>query len=188
MLPDELQRLLDQTDASEREAEALVSDLSEADVNWQAQPGLTWSVAQCLDHLTVMNEFYLRTFPALIDQARQRGGGRFAGLSPTAMGRLFIANVIEPPPRFKTKTPKQAVPRSNLTRAQLVPNFKASHEIYRQMVQSAAEVDVNAITGPNPFFNLVKMRVSTVLLIIPAHDRRHLWQAGNVKRSLRSRS
>jgi hypothetical protein len=56
------------------------------------------------------------------------------------------------------------------------------------MIEAAAEVDVNHVKGPNPFLKLIPMRVSTVLLLIPAHDRRHLWQAQNVKRALRSRT
>ncbi len=49
----------------------------------------------------------------------------------------------------------------------------------------AARVDVNTVTGPNPFLKLITMRISTVLQIIPAHERRHLWQAAKVKRALR---
>lgn len=186
MLPGELQELLNEIDVYERQAETLVADLSQDEVNWQPDPGRSWSVAQCLDHLTVMNEFYPRTFPRSVADAKARGVGPFAGLHPGPVGRWFVAS-MGPQPRFKLKSPKQAVPRATLRRDALVPAFKASHDIYRALVHAAGGVDVNKVTGRNPFLPFIQMRVATILLIIPAHDRRHLWQAENVKRAIRGR-
>lgn len=185
MLPRELQQLLDAVDAAERQAETLVGDVSQEEVNWQPSP-TSWSIAQCLDHLALINPFYLRGFAERLAEARQRGIGPFAGLHPTPIGRWFVRS-FEPPPRFKVKANAQVVPRSSLQREALVPNFKASHEVYRTMIVQAAEVDVNRVTGRNPFLPFISMRIATVLQIIPAHDRRHLWQANNVKQTLRAR-
>ena len=89
-LPPELTALLDAVTASEREASMLVADLSQEEVNWQQTPGESWSVAQCLEHLSLMNEFYLRGFAPLVDQGRQKGIGPFNGLSSSAIGRWFL--------------------------------------------------------------------------------------------------
>ena len=59
MLPAELQSLIDQIDECERTAERLLADMDDDRVN-QPPPYGGWSVAQCLDHLAVINEFYLR--------------------------------------------------------------------------------------------------------------------------------
>jgi hypothetical protein len=75
-----------------------------------------------------------------------------------------------------------------VSREEIVDAYKSSHDAYRALVRASADVDVNRVKGPNPFFKFIPMRVSTVLKIIPAHDRRHLWQAGNVKRALRELS
>lgn len=183
-LPPELLALAQSVDACERDAERLVSDMTEQEVNWQQQPGATWSVAQCLDHLAKINPFYVGGFVALVASARQKGIGPFDGLRSNAVGRWFV-NSMEPPVGRKIKARPQAVPRDQLPLDGLVEAFKRSHDRYRTLVESAADVDVNRVTGPNPFFRFIPMRVSTVLRIIPAHDRRHLWQAANVKRALR---
>jgi hypothetical protein len=182
-LPQELAGLLQEIDACEREAEELVSDLDEQRVNWQETPGRSWSIAQCLDHLAKMNVFYVTSFLPVVERARQSGGGQFAGLSPTPIGRWFV-NSMGPNGQRKMKSPRQAVPKSALPIVGLVEAFKRSHDPYRSMVNSAAEVDVNRVSGRNPFIGMVRMRISTVLLIIPTHDRRHLVQAANVKRAL----
>jgi hypothetical protein len=41
------------------------------------------------------------------------------------------------------------------------------------------------VVFPNRFIPAVKMRLATVLLIVPAHDRRHLYQARQVRKALR---
>ncbi len=183
-LPAELQGLLDAIDACERDAQTLVADLSEQELNWQQRPGETWSVGQCLDHLAVMNVFYVPGFVPLVERARGASAGPFRGLASSAPGQWFI-NSFEPPVKRRMKSPKQVVPRSAVSRDGIVEAYKNSHASYRALVRASAAVDVTRVKGPNPFFSFVPMRVSTVLKIIPAHDRRHLWQAQNVKRALR---
>jgi hypothetical protein len=179
MLPQELQGLLDQVDACEANAERLVADLDDEGVNWSPPSG-GWSVAQCLTHLTLMNEFYLRGWPDALAQAERTQRGPFRGLHPTPVGRWF-AWTMEPPYRMKSKAIQAATPAARVPRATVLRDFLRSHEVYRDLVRRSAAVDVNRVVAPNAILRHVKMRLSTVLLIIPAHDRRHLWQAGKVK-------
>jgi len=43
------------------------------------------------------------------------------------------------------------------------------------------ELDFNRVRFRNPFVPLLRFTVGTGLMIINAHDRRHLWQAQRVK-------
>lgn len=183
MLPAPLQSLIDQIDACEREAAALVGGMDDELVN-RVPPAGGWSVAQCLDHLALMNEFYLRGWHEAVAAAASAGRGPFTGLRPTLAGRWF-AKSLEPPVRIKAKAIAAVLPRPQWPAEAIVRRYKASHEGYRQLVQSAAAVDVNRIVRPNAIVKRVRMRLATVLLVIPAHDRRHLWQAANVNRALR---
>ena len=179
MLPAELQSLLNQIDACEVEAEHLIEDLDDEAVNW-VPPSGGWSVAQCLSHLSLINDFYLRGWPEAVADAARNGGGPFKGLRPTSMGRSFVW-MMEPPYRMKGKAVKAATPGPRVAREMLLDAYTRSHDVYRQLVRASAAVDVNLIVQPNAIATRVKMRLSTVLLIIPAHYRRHLWQAANVK-------
>jgi hypothetical protein len=179
MLPRELQSLLDQIDACEREAAAVVGDMDDESINRPAENG-GWSVAQCLEHLTLMNEFYLRGWQQAVDDAAAAGREPFRGLRPTFWGRWFVKS-LEPPAKMKTKAIAVATPgQAALTRETVLARYCASHEGYRHLVRSASAVDVNRVVRPNAIIKRVKMRLATVLLVIPAHDRRHLWQAANV--------
>ena len=183
MLPDELQSLLDQIDACELEAERIVADMDDDSIN-RPPPSGGWSVAQCLEHLALMNEFYLRGWQEAVDEAARAGSGRFKGLHPTFVGRWF-AKALEPPAKLKTTAVASVQPASHFSRAETLSRYTSSHAGYRRLVRAAAALDVNRIVRPNPIVTRVKMRLATVLLVVPAHDRRHLWQAANVKRTLR---
>lgn len=183
-LPPELLALMHAIEACEREAEALVADMSDEELNWQEQPGQTWSVGQCIDHLAKINTMYVPRFVDRVERAKGQGIGPFKGLSPTAGGRWFIRQ-NEPPIKRRVKTVRSVVPRSSVSRDEVIEAYKRSHDPYRALVEAAADVDVNKVKAPNPFFPIIPMRVSTVLQVVPAHDRRHLWQAKNVRWALR---
>jgi hypothetical protein len=96
------------------------------------------------------------------------------------MGRWYI-RYLEPPYRMKSTAIPATTPAAHVPRDPLVRDYQQSHGVYRQLVRGAAAVVADRVGAPTAYGTRVKMRLSTVLLIIPAHDRRHLWQAANVK-------
>lgn len=185
-LPSELQSLMGQIDAAEQEARRLLDGLDDRQVNWRPDDG-GWSVAQCLDHLSRMNVFYVGAVMPAARDAAARANSSFAGLHPGWFGRWFI-NWLEPPVTRKAKAPTAEVtPPAEIPRDQLIPAFADSHGPYRELVGLASRTNPDRIIVRNPFFRHVRMKLSTVLLIIPAHDRRHLWQARNVVERIRGK-
>jgi len=180
MLPADLQVLLDQTDANEREAEALVEGLDDRRANWQPDQGRAWSVVQCLDHLARINQFYVEAVLPRVGRAVERSSSSFESVTPGWMGAKFVAS-LEPPPRRRFTAPNaRVVPASQMPVADALAAYINSHTRYRTLVTLCARIDPNRVHVQNPFFRWFPMRVSTVLLVVPAHDRRHLWQARNV--------
>ena len=179
MLAPDLARLLDQIDAAAADARALTAGLTDTQANWQPGGGTGWSVAQCLKHLSLANGVYVAHFLPVAERARSGPHRAFAGLHPTWFGRRFVAS-MEPPARRKIKTFKNLVPPSSIPLATALADYLASHDGYRQLVTIAGEVDTDRVVTANPFVRAVRMRLSTALLVVPAHERRHLWQARQV--------
>ena len=179
MLAPDLTRLLDQIDAAAADARTLTAGLTDAQANWQPGSGTGWSVAQCLEHVSLATGVYVAHFLPVAERARSGQHRAFAGLHPTWFGRRFVAS-MEPPARQKIKTFKNLVPPSSIPLATALADYSASHDRYRQLVAIAGEVDTDRVVTVNPFVRAVRMRLSTALLVVPAHERRHLWQARQV--------
>jgi len=180
-LPADLQSLVDEFHAIERDAEAIVDALDDDQFNWSPRPG-AWSIGQCLSHLNAMNALYFRSIDRAVHEARRAGRSRSGPIRSSWFGRAFIAS-LEPPPRIKTRTSRRTVPPAERRyKADVWPAFVRFHAHLRTSIASMADVDLNRATFPNPFLGpMVRMRAGTGLRILAAHDRRHVWQAARVR-------
>jgi hypothetical protein len=115
------------------------------------------------------------------DRARAAGWTRRGPAKPAFFGRKF-AESLEPPVKRRTNHPAKITPRALTDRAEVLRQYRAAHDDIRKVIVDAADLDVNRATFPNPFIGVVRVKVSSALHIIAAHDRRHLWQAEQVKR------
>jgi hypothetical protein len=177
----DLQQVLDELDAVDRAVDMLVAPLSDAQFFWQPDEGRSWSIAQCLEHLAVGNTIYGDGIAAGLEAARARGRTGGGPIAPSLIGRLFI-NSMEPPVKRRRRAPAKILPPPNRTREDIMRSFREAHGRIRDQIHAAAGIDVNGATFTNPFIRVVRMRVGTAFRVIAAHDRRHVWQAQNVRR------
>jgi len=178
-LPADLQSVLDEVDKADREAKQFVSELTEADLNRQPGDGTGWSVAQCLDHLGQMNSVYTAALRAAVREADPKTLARRGPVQPGWFGRWFI-HAMEPPPRRKLKSPRLGRPVLRKSGEEVLSAFVAAHNELRALIQEARGLDLNRLRFRNPFIGVLRLTVGTGMLIINAHDRRHLWQARQV--------
>lgn len=183
MLPPDLAALWTQLEASESDAADLARGLSDEQFNWQPNSGERWSIAQCLDHLARINFLYAAAMREAIDAHGPVPPPRTGPLRLRRLAKMFVDS-IEPPVRRRFKAPAKLVPAALLAIPEALAAFRQSHDPVRDLLHRAAAIDCNRVLYQNPFIALLKIRVSTGLLVIPAHDRRHLWQARQVKDSL----
>jgi hypothetical protein len=182
ILPPDLQQILDDIDAADRAGEAIATQVTAEQFHWRPRNGQGWSIAQCLDHLAVINIFYIAPVQQAVDDARARGWTRQGPGAPGFFGRRFIASQ-EPPVKLRLSAPGRVLPAAaTKSREEILGAYHHAHTVVRRLIADAAEVDVNT-TFPNPFLRFIRMRISTALLVLAAHDRRHLWQAEQVRKA-----
>ncbi|HXT68454.1 MAG TPA: DinB family protein [Vicinamibacterales bacterium] len=179
-LPTELQKLIDELDAADRDAKAVASGLSEAAGTAQPAPG-AWSVAECLDHLATSNRVYLAPIGEAASLGRAAGRMRRRPALPGFVGGLF-ARSLEPPVNVKVKNPKSSTPRPSPPLAVSLAAFLESQEHVRAFIRANADLDLASIRFVNPFITWIRFSLATGLHVIASHDRRHLWQAANVRK------
>ena len=170
--------------ANGRAARSLIDGLNEADGVWRAEPG-SWSVAQCLDHLATANRVYLESMRPAAERARQQGRHRRGPAVPGVIGGWFV-RTMEPEPRHKLKAPKKIVPRPSPPLRDSADQLFAAQDDVRKFLHTYADIDLAGVRFVNPFVALIRWSLATGLHVIAAHERRHLWQAWNVRAALES--
>jgi len=170
--------ILQQLKNAEEAATLLFARLSRAQANWQPSRG-SWSIWQCLNHLTRTNHVYCQAMLEGITRSRQGVGGT-AEIEPGWFGRWFIGK-MEPPARTRYKAMKKAIPATNGDPQEALRAFVDSHAEVRRVVEYWGQVDFNHVRFQNPFVAVLRFTVGTGLMVINAHDRRHLWQAKRVE-------
>lgn len=180
MTPD-LQAMLDQLDAIKKDGEEIASGLSEAQFNWH--PGKDrWSIADCLQHLNVA---VTKTLPAFDEAiAKGRAKGQF-GSGPFTYGWFsrLVSGSMEPPPKFRMKTPPMfRVPTTATYRAaDLLPEFRRVRDQLGARVREANGLDVARVRTVSPVNRLLRLPLGAYFQFVISHDRRHLWQARQVR-------
>jgi hypothetical protein len=84
---------------NDHRAQALAAGLTEQQLNWQPEPG-SWSVGQCLEHLSITNEAYLTSISAAL---REKPDSPVEQITPGWFGRWFIHSFVEPSPNSKAR-------------------------------------------------------------------------------------
>jgi hypothetical protein len=172
-------RLISEFDAADLSAKELVAGLTPEQLNWQPEPG-AWSVGQCLDHLCVTNEVYL---PAISSSLSGPPASAVPEIQVGWLGRWFINTYIEPSPQGRrARAPRKITPGARVELS-VLHRFLRSNQAARELVRRASGYDVNRIRFRNPFIPVLRFTVGTGLEIVSRHQRRHLLQAGRVKRS-----
>jgi len=171
--------ILEQLSASEQGAGHLISGLSAFQVNWRPNDGASWSICQCVDHLARTNRIYCQAMLETMARARHQSSATVAA-TPGWFARMFIGK-MEPPVRTRFKTLKGMIPPTDGDAQVALREFVNSHQEARRLIASWDQTDLNRIRFKSPFAPLIRFTVATGLLIINAHDRRHLWQAEQVK-------
>ena len=184
-LPEDLQQLLDAIDAADQAGAAIAAGLTEEEFQWKPDNGRRWSIAECLDHLATTNALYCASVRQGVEKARRKGWARTGPLRPGFFGRKFVASQ-EPPVKTKLRAPQRVQPQPLRSRAEIMRAYHEAHEEVRRLIRECVAIDANRATFRNPFLPIISVKVSTGLHVVPAHDRRHLWQAAQVEQEIRA--
>ncbi len=181
-MPD-LARILSDLAVNEAVVRDLIEGLGDARLNWQQTPGVTWSVAQCIEHVALTNNSYVAAMVAAIRQVPRPKTPWTGPIRPSYLGRLFIRSIEPPVKGMKIKAPTVIAPSLGKTVEEVQAAFAESHGRIRSAVEQATGLDVNSVTFVNPFIPLLHPALGTGFQILMAHERRHLWQARNARRA-----
>ena len=178
-LNSELEDYRQQLEAAKQEAQGLLADLTETQFNWRPEAG-RWSIAECVAHLNTTNQLYLAAIDKSLERARDR---RLFGEGPFRHGFLgnWFVRSIEPPPKRRFKAPKVFAPPPNQSLTSVAAEFMQIHEEILARLRQANGIDLVRARVVSPVSSLFRLSLGQSFALIAAHNRRHLWQARQVK-------
>jgi hypothetical protein len=116
------------------------------------------------------------------EKARAAGRLRRRPALPGLIGGWF-ARTLDAPAKQKMRAPRAIVPRQSPPLADAAVAFLASHAQVTQLLRDYADIDLAGVRFVNPFIGAIRFSLATGFHVLAAHERRHLWQAWNVRRA-----
>jgi hypothetical protein len=167
-------------------AQELISGLTPDQLTFRPDP-TKWSIAECIAHLNVTASVVQ---PKVVDAIQQGRRDKVAGKGPFMLGgkgRLLIW-FAEPPPKLRIRAPKHIAPPQQIDDPlQLLPEFLKAQDGWERLMQDCEGLDLGKLKVGQPF-SLFRTRLSATIPWMLAHQRRHLWQAENVKKQLQAKA
>ncbi len=165
-----------------RDARQLTEGLSDAQLNWSPAPG-RWSMAQCLEHLNSVAEPYAQALEEGINRARGQDR-RASGPARYGFVERWMIRSMEPPPRRRLPAPRMFQPAETaepIDGAAVIDDYLALKDRLIGLLASADGLDVGGVKITSPVTRLLKFRIGAAFAFVAAHERRHLWQARQVR-------
>jgi DinB superfamily len=180
----DLQSMLQQIAAIKTDGQAIAAGLTDDQLNWHPAEG-SWSILDCLQHLNVAVTETLPAFDRAIAEGRARDQ---AGAGPFRYGwfsRMMVWS-MEPPARFRMKAPRlmRVSPASTRRGAEVVPEFLRVRDRLAERVRQSDGLDLARVRTISPVNSMIRLPLGAYFNFILAHERRHLWQARNVRTRL----
>jgi hypothetical protein len=179
----ETQTMLREIESIKADGRAVCAGLSDTQFNWRPGPG-RWSVAECLVHLYTAVTATLPAFDRAIDAGRARGPKRQGG-GPFRYGWFsrWMVRSMEPPPKRKMPTFKvfDVPPDATYVLADVLPAFAAVRDQLAERVRLADGLDWGGVRVISPVNRLLRLPLGAYFQFVIAHDRRHVWQARQVR-------
>jgi hypothetical protein len=171
----ELAGLLEQVQAVRERARRLLDGLDEATFQWRPHPGV-WSIADCIAHLNVVAKLFFD----VIDRGLERP---VRGQGPFGYGRLerWFLRSMEPPVTRKVRAPRKFRPGSVARLDVALAEFLANQDRMEERIRQADGLDLARTKVASPVTSLIHYSLGIALQVMVSHERRHLWQAEQVR-------
>ena len=151
---------------------------------WTLRPSAdAWAIGEYLTHLNITSEKFI---PLIDDAIRDGRARRVEGNGPYSKGLIgwALQRFVEPPYKIKTKTPLAFIPVRVDPMPETLERFDYLQQEVQVRIDRSAGLAVDRLRIVSPFEARAKYNLYAAFSLIAAHQRRHLWQAEQVKKQL----
>lgn len=175
----ELEDICRQFDLVKADAARLVHGLSDGQLTWRPREG-AWSIIENIAHLNSVDGQDLGALFREIKLARKNGVTGSGPFKYHFLSKWFL-RLLEPPVKMKVKAPKGYVPPAQPDPRETLLEYERIRNDLSYLAKEADGLHLARIMIPSPISRWIKLSLGQRLRLIAAHNRRHLWQAWNVR-------
>lgn len=139
---------------------------------WRPGPG-KWSIAECVDHLSVTGVAGARYQRQALEANRSR-----TGVGPFALGFVgaWFVRMVGPAPKRRITGPAVFAPRSALEPGRVLADFEATQDLLQQLLTDSHGLDLARIKARSAVSPLLRISLAAWFAASVAHEQRHLEQ------------
>lgn len=152
--------------------------LSNEQMNWKSNSN-TWSIAQNLDHLIVVNETYYPVLASLENGTYKIPFIAKIGFIVSFLGKTVL-KAVQPDRQKKMKTFPIWEPSESKVGDDILKRFEVHQNELKQKIENAKDLVEKGIVISSPANRNIVYKLETAFDIIVSHEQRHLEQAKEV--------
>jgi len=152
--------------------------LSVEQLNWKPNPQ-TWSIAQNIHHLIVINQSYYPVINAVRAGNYKTPFIGKVGFMVNFFGKMLLT-VVQPDRKRKMKTFAIWEPKSSDFSTDIIKDFEAEQAALKQLIATCGNLLNNGTVICSPANKNIVYKLETAFDIIIAHEQRHFEQAKEV--------
>lgn len=157
----------------------LSADLRAEQLSWR--PAERWSLADNFSHLVVTGRWYLKHIDRALDalHAQDRRGSERAALG---LLERCIVHIMEPPvKRLRVRAPRGFEAAEGLDARAALAELRALQHALLARLERAQGYDLRGARVRTPMSRRIRVSLAAGISMLLAHERRHLWQAFDVR-------
>lgn len=167
-----------QIDETTRDFNNLFGLLTAAELNWKPAAN-TWSIAQNIEHLIVINQSYFPIINSVRDNTYKIPFLSKFGFVTDLMGRKILDSVQVDRKRKVTTFPIWEPTQSDISE-DILDRFEIHQSELKEYIENAQDLIGKGTVISSPANKYIVYTLETAFDIIVTHERRHLEQARGV--------
>jgi hypothetical protein len=152
--------------------------LTSKQLNWKPNSN-TWSIAQNLDHLVIVNETYYPVLASLKAGTHKTPFIAKFGFMVSFLGKIVL-NAVQPDRKKRMKTFPIWEPNTSNVIDDILSRFQNHQNELVQKIEAAKELVEKGVVISSPANKNIVYKLETAFDIIVSHEQRHFEQAKEI--------
>ena len=175
---EEVPKLIDEAHAIAKDAQKNFGHLSKDQLNWKPNAD-QWSVAQCFEHLIVINSSYFPRMEKIANGEYKPSLQERLPLLPRFFGSM-IHKAVKPQAKRKFKADARFQPANSAIGGDIIAKFKAHQEDVIDYMKKTKRLNLKKVVITSPVASFATYSLLDAYKILVSHERRHMAQASRV--------